>query len=353
MRPGGSRIPPRRAQTGELVAFTLRFENNQSSEENGVRVLVTGAAGFIGSHVSEALLALDHEVIGLDAFVDYYPREVKERNLRALKSQPRFTFAELDLRTDPLDEHMEGVDAVVNEAAMAGLMRSWSDLDLYVSCNIMGLHRLIEASRRAGVSRFVHASTSSVYGRDAVGDETQPTRPVSPYGVTKLAAEQLLGAHMANSGFPAIILRYFSVYGPRQRPDMAYNLFIDAMLAGRPITVYGDGLQSRSNTFVADCVRGTIDALTLAEIGEVYNIGGGQEITLCAAIELIAEATAANPQILYADAMPGDQMRTWADTTKARQAFGYRASVTPSVGLREQVKWQAARGGSVKPSLSE
>ena len=315
-----------------------------------MRILVTGAAGFIGSHVIEALLALDHEVVGIDAFVDYYPREVKERNLHAVASYPRFTFAELDLRTDPLDDYLDGVDAVVNEAAMAGLMRSWSDLDLYVSCNIIGLHRLIEASRRAGVSRFVQASTSSVYGRDAVGDETQPTRPVSPYGVTKLAAEQLLGAHVANSGFPAIILRYFSVYGPRQRPDMAYNIFIDAMLTGRPITVYGDGLQSRSNTFVADCVRGTIDALTHAEVGEVYNIGGGQEITLREAVELIAEATAATPRIRYEDARPGDQVRTWADTEKARQAFGYRPSVTPSVGLREQVEWQAASGG---PRTSE
>jgi len=309
-----------------------------------MRILVTGAAGFIGSHLSEALLALDHDVVGIDAFVDYYPRELKEHNLCALASQPRFTFAEVDMRTDALDEHLDGVDAVINEAAMAGLMRSWSDLETYVSCNILGLHRLIEASRNAGVSRFVQASTSSVYGRDAVGDETQPTRPVSPYGVTKLAAEHLLGAHVAASGFPAVILRYFSVYGPRQRPDMAYNIFIDAMLAGRPITVYGDGLQSRSNTFVSDCVRGTIDALAKAEIGEIYNIGGGQEITLRQAIDLIAEAAATTPEIRYEEARVGDQARTWADTEKARQAFGYRPSVTPSIGLREQVEWQAASG---------
>jgi len=310
-----------------------------------MRVLVTGAAGFIGSHVCEKLLVLGHEVVGIDAFVDYYPREAKERNLREFAAHPRFSFSEVDLRVDSLDECLDGVDAVVNEAAMAGLMRSWSDLDAYVSCNINGLQRLIEACQRAGVSRFVQASTSSVYGRDAVGNEAQPTRPVSPYGVTKLAAEHLLAAHVAASDFPAVILRYFSVYGPRQRPDMAYHIFIDAMLGGRPITVYGNGLQSRSNTYIDDCVGATVNALMHGDVGEAYNIGGGDEITLHRAIELIAEAADATPQIRYEAARPGDQARTWADTEKARQAFGYRPSVKPSVGLREQVEWQAASGG--------
>ncbi len=306
-----------------------------------MRILVTGAAGFIGSHVCEQLLALEHEVVGLDAFVDHYPRATKEQNLRELIVHPRFTFAEVDLRTDPLDAHLEGVEAVVNEAAMAGLVRSWTDLDSYVSCNILGLNRLVEASMHAGVGRFVQASTSSVYGRDAVGDESQPTRPISPYGVTKLAAEHLLAAHVVASDFPAVILRYFSVYGPRQRPDMAYHIFIDAMMRGRPITVYGDGQQSRSNTYVADCVRGTIDALHEGEIGETYNIGGGDEITLRRAIELIAEAADVSPTIRHVDARVGDQVRTWADTAKARTAFGYRPSIAPVTGLREQVKWQA------------
>ena len=220
-----------------------------------MRVLVTGVAGFVGSHLAERLLADGQEVVGLDCFTDYYPRPVKERNLVNLLGSPGFEFHELDLRRDDLEPVMSGVDVVVNEAAMAGLMRSWTDLDGYVSCNLLGLERLIQAS--AAVGRFVHISTSSVYGTDAVGDEEAPTRPVSPYGVTKLAAEKLLLAHVEVHGFPGTILRYFSIYGPRQRPDMAYHLFTEAMLDGRPIVVFGDGLQSRSNTFVSDAVAGT------------------------------------------------------------------------------------------------
>ena len=306
-----------------------------------MRIVVTGAAGFIGSHLCEQLLAEGHEVVGIDSFVDYYPRRLKEGNLRAIGDHPRFVFAELDLRSSPLDAVLEAADAVVNQAAMAGLMRSWSDLETYVGCNILGLQRLIAASSNAGVTRFVQASTSSVYGREAVGDESQPTHPVSPYGVTKLAAEHLLLAQVAASGFPAIILRYFSVYGPRQRPEMAYHLFIEAMLRGEPITVYGSGLQSRSNTYVADCVRGTIEALARAEVGEIFNIGGGEEITLRRAIEIIADATSATPTIRYEDGRAGDQWRTWANTEKARKAFGYRPTVAAATGLRAQVQWQS------------
>lgn len=305
-----------------------------------MRIVVTGAAGFIGSHLSGQLLAEGHQVVGLDCFTDYYPRAIKEHNLRSIGQHPRFSFVELDLRTSPLHEAIDGADAIVNEAAMAGLMRSWSDLDSYVGCNILALQRLISAAADVGVGRFIQASTSSVYGRDAVGDESQPTRPVSPYGVTKLAAEHLLLAHASATGFPAVILRYFSVYGPRQRPDMAYHIFIDAALRGESITVFGDGLQSRSNTYVTDAVRGTIDAISGAKVGEIYNVGGGEEITLRRAIELIAEASDVTPQIRHADPRPGDQARTWADTEKARRAFGYRPSVNPAVGLREQVRWQ-------------
>lgn len=311
-----------------------------------MRVVVTGAAGFIGSHLCEQLLADGHVVVGIDAFIDYYPRAQKEDNLRALREHPRFSFFELDLRTADLGEALRGADAVVNEAAMAGLMRSWDDLDSYVGCNILGLERLIRASEAAGIGRFVQASTSSVYGRDAVGDETQPTAPVSPYGVTKLAAEHLLGARFTASGFPVVILRYFSVYGPRQRPDMAYHIFTAALLRGEPITVYGDGRQSRSNTYVTDCVRGTIAALTGAELGATYNIGGGEEIALLSAIELIGDAVGVEPVIRFEDGRPGDQVRTWADTARARLAFGYEPITSPADGLVQQVRWQLARSAS-------
>ena len=315
-----------------------------------MRIVVTGAAGFIGSHLCEQLLAEGHDVIGVDSFVDYYPRQVKEANLQALRDAPRFQFHELDLRDAPLDGVLEGADAVVNEAAMAGLMRSWSDFETYVGCNVLGLHRLVEATRQAGVKRFVQASTSSVYGLDAVGDETQPTRPISPYGVTKLAAEHLLLAQHRAFDFPVVILRYFSVYGPRQRPDMAYQIFVDAVVRGEPITVYGDGQQSRSNTFVSDCVRGTIDALHHARPGEIYNLAGGEEITLQHAIELIAHAAGREPIVRHEPARPGDQRRTSASTEKAHREFGYRATIAPADGLAAQVRWQADRAAALPAS---
>ena len=220
-----------------------------------MRILVTGVAGFVGSHIGERLLTEGHDVVGLDAFTDYYSTAVKERNLAGLLDQPGFTFHRLDLRTDPLGPALDGVEAVIHEAAMPGLPRSWQDFEGYLGCNVLAVARLLEACRAAGVQRFLHASTSSVYGLEAVGDESMPVRPISPYGVTKLAAEHLLQAHVATFGFPAVIVRYFSIFGPRQRPDMAYHRFIEAMLDGRPITVFGDGEQARSNTFVTDAVR--------------------------------------------------------------------------------------------------
>ena len=312
-----------------------------------MKVLITGVAGFVGSHVAERLLTDGHEVVALDCFTDYYPREVKERNLVGLLRSPGFRFHELDLRIDPLEAALDGVEVVVNQAAMAGLMRSWTDFDSYVSCNLIGLHRLIEASR--DVRQFVHISTSSVYGIDAVGDEEAATRPVSPYGVTKLAAEKLLLAQVDVYGFPATILRYFSIYGPRQRPDMAYHIFTEALMDGRPITVFGDGLQSRSNTYITDAVAATIAAIDGARVGDIYNIGGGQELGLLEAIGIIATELGVEPTIRHEAARPGDQRRTWADTTRAREAFGYRPLVAPQQGLAEQVRWQAGLR-SLEPS---
>jgi UDP-glucuronate 4-epimerase len=303
------------------------------------RVLVTGVAGFVGSNLAEALIARGHEVVGVDAFTDSYARWHKERNLLALRGSPRFRFHEADLRTAPLDPLLEGVDTVFNEAAFPGLPRSWSEVDDYVGCNLLAVARLIDASRRQQVRRFVQASTSSVYGESAVGDEEQPTRPVSPYGMSKLAAESLLLAHVHAHGFPAVILRYFSIYGPRQRPDMAYHIFVEALRAGVPITVFGDGHQSRSNTFVSDCVDGTIAAAGSGHIGEIYNLGGGVALELGDAIELIASTLGVTPDIAYAAPRAGDQRTTMADTSKARDHFGYRPKVEPAAGLASQVRW--------------
>ena len=314
-----------------------------------MRVLVTGAAGFIGSHLSEALIAGGHEVVGLDAFIPYYPRALKERNLADLRARPRFTFHEVDLRTAPIEPVLDGIDAVVHLAAMPGLERSWSDFDLYLTCNVAATSRLLDACRARAVARFIHISTSSVYGVDAVGDEDMPTSPVSPYGVTKLAAEHLVMAYVRTLGFPAAVLRYFSIYGPRQRPDMAYQIFTEALSQGRPITVFGDGEQSRSSTFVTDAVAGTIAAITGAHVGGIYNISGGHRITVNQAIATIADELGVIPKVEYGPARGGDQRHTEADTTRALRTFGYQATVDPADGLREQVRWFVRAGSRARP----
>jgi len=224
-----------------------------------LHALVTGAAGFIGSHLCEALIAAGHEVVGVDAFIPYYPREVKEANLAWLRGQPQFVFHELDLRSDDLSAALEGVEVVFHIAAMGGLLLSWTNFDLYLTCNILATQRLLEATRGAGsVRQFVYASTSSIYGSNVTGPETTLQQPVSPYGITKLAGEQLVRTYDVQFGLPSTILRYFSVYGPRQRPDMGYHIFIDSILHGKPITIFGDGNQLRGNTYVADIVRATM-----------------------------------------------------------------------------------------------
>jgi nucleoside-diphosphate-sugar epimerase len=308
-----------------------------------MRILITGVAGFVGSHLAEALVDRGNEVVGVDAFIDYYPRRIKEANLAGLIERPGFEFHELDLRTAPIRPLLDSRTSVVHLAAMPGLARSWTDVELYTTCNLLATQRLVEAALDAAVPKLVHASTSSVYGSDAVGDETTPTQPISPYGVTKLAAEHLILAHVRTGGLPATILRYFSMFGPRQRPDMAYHIFIEALIDGRPITVFGDGEQSRSNTFIADCVRGTIAAIEDAEVGEIYNIAGGEEITLNEAIATIARVLRVEPVIDHEPARPGDQRRTFADTAKARAAFGFEPVVGATEGLEAQVAWQVAR----------
>jgi UDP-glucuronate 4-epimerase len=304
-----------------------------------MRILVTGAAGFVGSHLCERLVADGHTVSGIDAFVGSYGEDVKRRNIAGLADSPSFSFTRADLRTARLEPLLADVEVVINEAAVAGLAPSWADLELYVSCNILGLGRLLEAARQAGVRRFIQVSTSSVYGLEAVGDEERPKRPSSPYGVTKLAAEHLVLSHVDAFSLPATILRYFSIYGPRQRPDMAYHRFIEAMLDGRPIAIFGDGEQSRSNTYVADCIEATVRAIDGAATGEAYNIGGGQSITLNDAVRLIAEAVGVDPVIEHRPAVPGDQRHTMADIGKAQRAFGFRPAVAPDDGLRRQVAW--------------
>lgn len=307
-----------------------------------MKVVVTGVAGFIGSHLAEALLADGHEVVGVDCFTDYYARSDKERNLAGPGALRGFTFHEADLRADDLRPLVAGADAVVNEAATPGLVLSWDDFDRYQSCNLSAAKRLVDACIAEGVGHFVQASTSSVYGAEATGAEEASTLPVSPYGVTKLAAEHLLRAHSETYGLPLTILRYFSIYGPRQRPDMAYRIFCERLLRGEPITVFGDGGQSRSNTYVADCVAATVAALHRTPDGSIFNVGGGREIELLDAISLLGTILGVEPVIEFQPARRGDQRRTVADTTRAQAELGWEPKVDPEDGLVREAEWVKA-----------
>jgi nucleoside-diphosphate-sugar epimerase len=305
-------------------------------------VLVTGAAGFIGSHVVDSLLARGHRVVGVDCFTDYYARRVKEANLAGARRNANFTFVEADLRTADVHDLTAGSDTVVHEAAMGGLLRSWSHFAEYASCNVLATQRLLDACRDTAVDHLVHASTSSVYGRDASGNEDRPLEPDSPYGVTKLAAEHLVRAYHRNFGVPYTMLRYFSIYGPRQRPDMGSYVFIDRVLKGEDVVVHGDGTQTRGNTFVDDCVAATVAAVDRGPLGTVLNVGGGDQVSVVEALQVIGELTGIKPRIRFGEARPGEQARALADTSRARHLLGWAPAVGIRDGLARQVEWQTA-----------
>jgi UDP-glucuronate 4-epimerase len=240
---------------------------------------------------------------------------------------------------------VEGCEVIFHEAAMAGLMKSWSDFELYVSCNMNATKRLLDAARDAKVKQFIHVSTSSVYGKDAVGaTEDTPLTPFSPYGVSKVGAEHLCRAFEANFGVPVTILRYFSVYGPRQRPDMAYNILIRALMKGETFTMFGDGEQSRSNTFVADCVNATLLAFKnrAAALGQVFNVGGGEIVSLNTVIQTLEKLVGQKAKIERKPPRPGDQKHTAANIEKARKLLGYNPTTPVIDGLKAQVAWQAS-----------
>ena len=309
------------------------------------KALVTGVAGFIGSHLAERLLGQGWQVVGVDALTDYYPAWIKWRNLNGLLGNPEFTFVKGDLTSIDLAPLVEGVNVIFHQAAQAGVRASWGDqFSVYLRDNLDSTQRLLEAARASAVDKFVFASSSSIYG-DA---ETLPTteemmpKPVSPYGVTKLAGEHLARLYARSYGVPTVGLRYFTVFGPRQRPDMAFHRFIRALLLGKPISVYGDGLQSRDFTFVADIVDANIMAAEIGAPGEVYNIGGGSRIALIDAINLLAELVGAPAELIYQDAQEGDARHTGADISKAGQQLGYRPTASLREGLAAEVEWVRA-----------
>jgi nucleoside-diphosphate-sugar epimerase len=306
-----------------------------------MKCVVTGAAGFIGSHLCETLLQSGREVVGIDSFIPYYPRPIKEVNLAKARSHAGFRFHSLDLRHDNLESVLTGAEVVFHLAAMPGLIKSWTDFDLYNSCNVQATQRLLEATSSVApkLRRFVYASTSSVYGKYSTGDESLPTRPTSPYGVTKLAGEHLCRAYAENHGVPVVVARYFSVYGPRQRPDMGYYQFIKALQNNGSITVFGDGQQVRGNTYVSDCVDATI-AVAEAPIGETYNLGGGESASVWDILHKLEALAGKKAHVNQEAPRPGDQRQTFADTTKLRRHFGWQAKVGLEEGLRRQWDWQ-------------
>lgn len=311
-----------------------------------MKCLVTGAAGFVGSHLCERLLQAGHAVTGVDAFIPYYPAELKEANLAGSLGHRWFAFHPVDLREAALEPLLDGIDVVFHLAAMPGLAKSWTDFDLYESCNVTATQRLLEAVRRLPrLHRFIYASTSSVYGRYGSGDETLPARPISPYGVTKLAAENLCRAYAEEHGLPLVVLRYFSVYGPRQRPDMGYNRFVRAILDGQAVTVYGDGLQVRGNTYVTDCVDATMAAVQ-ALPGEIYNVGGGEAVTVWEILRKLEVLTGRRAAVRQDEARPGDQRYTAADTSKLFRHLGWRPRIGLDEGLARQLAWQQQTVGA-------
>jgi UDP-glucose 4-epimerase len=307
-----------------------------------MKALVTGAAGFIGSHLSAALLDSGATVTGIDCFTDYYPRPLKEANLATVKDRPGFTFVEAALQDIDLKPLVAGATHVFHLAAQAGVRKSWGrDFDVYTRNNIEATQRLLEAMVGMPIQKYVYASSSSVYGDHVPLPMREDTylQPLSPYGVSKLAAEHLGQLYWANHGVPAVSLRYFTVYGPRQRPDMGFHRFLTAVRDGKPITVYGDGEQTRDFTFVGDIVAANMAAAERGTPGSVYNIGGGSRVTLNHVLELIGRVTGKQVAIQREPDQKGDMRHTYADTSAARRDLGFNPKVTLENGLDQQYRW--------------
>lgn len=309
-----------------------------------MRCLVTGAAGFIGSHLTQALVAQGHEVVGVDCLTSYYGRVRKELNIREAAARGPFQFLELDLHDAALAGLLRGADVVFHLAGQPGVRSSWgTGFADYARNNVTVTQRLLEASQWAGIRRFVYASSSSVYGNTAQlpTTESDPCRPFSPYGVTKLAAENLCSAYADNGRVEAVSLRYFTVYGPRQRPDMAFSRFISMALRGDPLPLNASGEQVRDFTYVDDVVRANLAAAVLpVSPGAVFNIAGGVRVTMTEVLLLLQEVLGMQVGIERRRAQAGDVRATAGDTAAANEVLGWSPVVDLRTGLERQVSWQ-------------
>jgi nucleoside-diphosphate-sugar epimerase len=302
-----------------------------------IKVTVTGACGFIGSHLTKHLIERGFHVVGVDCLDDnLYSRSVKESRLKALKQLSNFDFANINIATDELDSSFSDSKFVFNLAAIPGQVLSWKLFDNYVESNILGTKKVIDSCIRNKVTKIIHASTSSVYGKFAVGDELQDTKPISPYGITKLAAENLLFALTSSNNLDFTILRYFSVYGPGQRPDMAIQRFLTAIKMGQGINITGDGTQKRDITYVQDVVEATISASSLTEKKQIFNISGGKQFTLNQIIDECFNVSGLKSKINYVDRPIGDQEETFGDISKARKLIGFNPTFDIKTGLSNQ-----------------
>lgn len=305
---------------------------------------ITGCAGFIGSHLCETLLNHGKQVAGSDCFTDYYSVEYKKKNLQRLLDHPNFRWIEGDLLKMDIAHTLNGVDCIFHTAGQPGVRASWgTHFEEYVNNNVMATQRLLETIRETeSHARVVYSSSSSIYGNtaDLPMKETSLPKPYSPYGMTKLAAEHLCHLYHANYGIPVVSLRYFTVYGPRQRPDMFFHILIKALLKGEPIYVFGDGKQTRDFTFVHDIVLANIAAAEKPAVGETFNIGGGSRVSLLDVLETLERISGIKPNTIFEEKTKGDVKDTWADTTKAQALLGYEPKTTLDEGLLQQFQWE-------------
>jgi UDP-glucose 4-epimerase len=312
-------------------------------------LLVTGAAGFIGSTLVDRLLRDGHRVRGIDSFSDYYDPAIKRRNLEAAQRHPQFEFVEGDLVDADLGALLRDVSCCFHLAAQAGVRASWGrDFLIYIRSNIEATQRLLEAARAVQLSKLVYSSSSSVYGNAKqmpMSEEALPS-PVSPYGVTKLSGEQLCSLYHFNYGLPVVSLRYFTVYGPRQRPDMAFHKFIRAGLRDEPIDVYGDGTQTRDFTFVDDAVEANVAAMRYGRPHGIFNVGGGATVTLQYVVALIEQSLGKKLQARFQPPVHGDVSHTHADTRRAAAELQYQSRVRVEAGIPAEVAWLARLYGA-------